>query len=123
MEIRILKDKFVVCKVQDYSEIDFSLDYVFLSKTPEEQSLVCRNLDLPENYIAIEEGWRGLKIEGILDFSLKGILYRISKILYREEIGIFVIFTYNTDYIFVKEENLEKAVFSLEKENYSIKRA
>ncbi|MDO5649072.1 MAG: ACT domain-containing protein [Gallicola sp.] len=121
MEIRILKDRFAVCKVQDYSEIDFSLEYVFLAKTPEEQSLVCRSLDLPKNCMAIEEGWRGLKIEGILDFSLKGILYRISKILYREEIGIFVISTYNTDYIFVKEEDLEKAVFSLQKENYSIK--
>lgn len=59
-----------------------------------------------------------LKIEGILDFSLIGILSKISTILANEKIGIFVVSTYNTDYILVKKENLEKAVESLKKENY-----
>lgn len=61
-----------------------------------------------------------LKIEGILDFSLIGILSKISTILASIKIGIFVVSTYNTDYILVKKENLEKAVEILKKENYEI---
>lgn len=122
MEMIVLKNEFSVCQVEDYSQVDFEREYIFTAQTTEEKSLLCRSEDVPENVIQKERGWRGLKIEGILDFSLKGILYRISKILYDENIGIFVVSTYNTDYIFVKEEDLEPAVLSLEKEQYKIKR-
>ncbi len=122
MEMIVLKNEFSVCQVEDYSQVDFEREYIFTAQTTDEKSLLCRIKDIPKNVIQKEKGWRGLKIEGVLDFTLKGILYRISKILYDENIGIFVVSTYNTDYIFVKEEDLEPAVLSLEKEQYKIRR-
>lgn len=120
MNLKILKEEFTVCKVENYDDVDFDGEFVFIAYTDEEKSLVCPTGILPQNIIQREDGWRGFRIEGVLDFSLKGILYKISKILYEEEIGIFVISTYNTDYIFVKEEDLHQATRSLEKEHYKI---
>ncbi|MBO6115435.1 MAG: ACT domain-containing protein, partial [Lachnospiraceae bacterium] len=66
-------------------------------------------------------GWRGFRIQGVLDFSLIGILSGISTILADNKIGIFAVSTYNTDYILVKEENFIKALEVLAKEGYEIK--
>ena len=78
-------------------------------KTDEEKSLVCLTEDVPDNTIEREDGWKAFRIEGILDFSLIGILSQISALLAENEIGIFAISTYNTDYILVKEKNYLKA--------------
>ena len=60
----------------------------------------------------------GFRIEGILDFSLTGILARISGILAEAGIGIFAVSTYNTDYILVKKENMRRAMEALAAAGY-----
>jgi len=70
---------------------------------------------------AREDGWKGFRIEGILDFSLIGILSKISAILADNKIGIFAVSTYNTDYILVKEGDLERAAQALSKAGYVVK--
>lgn len=62
----------------------------------------------------------GYRIEGVLDFSLIGILAKISTCLAENDIGIFAISTFNTDYILTKAENFEKAVKTLEAQGYKI---
>ena len=60
----------------------------------------------------------GYRIEGVLDFSLIGILAKISTCLAENGIGILAISTFNTDYILTKAENFEKAVKTLEAKGY-----
>ena len=62
-----------VCKVKNIDDIDLSKEFYFIGKTDEEISLVCETNDVPENTIEREDGWRGFRIQGILDFSLIGI--------------------------------------------------
>lgn len=102
-----------VCKVKDYSQVDLSQDFCFIGKTDCENSLVCATDCVPTNTIEREDGWRAFRIVGTLDFSLIGILSKISTILANEKIGIFAISTFNTDYILVKAENFEKALSAL----------
>ena len=71
----------------------------FLGKTDEEISLVCETQYKPSNCTAEEDGWRGFRIKGELDFSLIGILSKISTILAEAKVGIFAVSTYNTDYM------------------------
>ena len=78
-----------VCKVKNIDDIDLSKEFYFIGKTDEEISLVCETNDVPENTIEREDGWRGFRIQGILDFSLIGILSKLSGILADNEIGIF----------------------------------
>jgi hypothetical protein len=81
---------------------------------------VCKTEDTPPGTIERDDGWRGFRIQGVLDFSLIGILSKLSGILAKHNIGIFAVSTYNTDYILVKEENYERALSVLEAEGYRI---
>lgn len=63
----------------------------------------------------IEPGWRALKIAGPLDFSLVGVISELSGILADNQVSVFVLSTYSTDFILVKEQQLKTAVASLQK--------
>ena len=67
-----------------------------------------------------DDGWKAFRIQGVLDFSLIGILSKISSVLAENEIGIFAISTFNTDYILTKEENFGRAIEVLSKAGYQI---
>ena len=121
MELKIIDNDFSICKVEDLSQIDYSDEFWFVSKTDEEISLVCNTKFIPENAIQCDKGWKGFRIEGVLDFSLIGILSKISTLLAENKIGIFVVSTYNTDYILTKEENFDKSIKVLEGNGYIIK--
>ena len=73
MKLKKLPYNFSVCKVADLSAIKLSADFFFVGRTDEELSLVCRTEDVPENTVERDDGWRGFRIEGVLDFSLIGI--------------------------------------------------
>ncbi len=99
MELKIIPREFSVCKVSDYSQVDLNQPFVFTGSTDEEKSLVCPIPFVPLNTITREDGWRAFRIEGVLEFSLIGILSKISSVLAENGIGIFAISTFNTDYI------------------------
>lgn len=122
MELQIINKDFSVCKVQDYSMVTIKDEFCFIGKTDEENSLVCQTDKVPENIAERDDGWRAFRINGILDFSLIGILSRISSLLAENKIGIFAISTYNTDYIFTKTENFEKAISVLKNNGYIVKK-
>lgn len=120
MKLKILPDTFTVCRVEKITDIDMNPDIYFIGKTDEELSLVCRTEDVPENTLERDDGWRSFRIEGVLDFSLIGILSKLSTILAENGIGIFAISTFNTDYILVKAENFDQAMNVLEEAGYEI---
>lgn len=91
-----------------------------MGKTDEEYSLVCITEDTSVNTVERDDGWKGFRIQGMLDFSLIGILSKLSGILSDNKIGIFVVSTFNADYIFVKEENFDKALNVLATAGYEI---
>lgn len=109
MEIKKIDKNFSICKVTDFSKVNLDSEYCFIAKTDEEMSLVCITENTPDNTIERDDGWRAFRIEGVLDFSMIGILSEISTLLAQNQIGIFAISTYNTDYILVKEENYLRA--------------
>lgn len=119
--LEILQPRFSVCKVIDYSDVDLRKPFCFTGTTDEENSLVCPEALVPENTTERDDGWKGFRIIGQLDFSLIGILARISKLLAEGGIGIFAISTYNTDYILTKEENFTKAMKVLQSAGYEVR--
>ena len=99
---------------------EFLLKIADVLQTDEELSLVCKTEDTPAETIKRDDGWKGFRIQGMLDFSIIGILSKLSGILAENEIGIFAVSTYNTDYILVKKENFERALRILASEGYTI---
>lgn len=120
MELKKLEYNLTVCKLENMSEFDITKEFYFFAKTDEEISLVCKTEDTPVNTSERDDGWKAFRIQGVLDFSLIGILSKLSGILADNKIGIFAVSTYNTDYILIKEENFEKAMDVLASEGYTI---
>ena len=120
MELKRLEYGLSVCKVAEITEINTGSDFYFIGKTDEELSLVCKTEDAPSSTIERDDGWRGFRIQGVLDFSLIGILSKISGILADNGIGIFAVSTFNTDYSLVKNEDYERAMDVLAAEGYEI---
>lgn len=120
MTLEILPQKFTVCQVRRIPPQLLETAMCFIGRTDHELSLVCPTEYVPAQPLAREDGWRGFRIEGTLEFSLVGILSHISGILASEGIGIFAISTYDTDYILLKEQALEQAVKVLQRDGYSI---
>lgn len=118
--IQPLEEVFSVCKVEDYSGVEVGQKYCFTGCTDEENSLVCPLENVPDNTTERDDGWRCFRIKGVLDFSLIGILARISKIMASNGIGIFAISTFNTDYILVKEKDYKNALSYLKSSGYKI---
>ena len=120
MKLRKLPYELSVCKLSAMDDINLSMDFFFVGKTDEEISLVCRTEDVPASAIDREDGWRGFRFDGEIDFSLVGILSGITGILAEYEISIFAMSTFNTDYILVKAVDFIKAVDVLVETGYTI---
>ncbi len=120
MELQRLAHEFSICRVLSLDEINTDADFCFTAKTDEEISVVCPIENIPVHTAARDDGWRAFRIEGVLDFSLIGILAKISSILADNNIGIFAVSTYNTDYIFTKRESFDKACRLLADAGYTI---
>lgn len=120
MELKKFEYDLTVCKIASEKDIDLSKEFFFIGKTDEEISLVCLTKDVPDNTIERDDGWKGFRIQGVLDFSLIGILSKLSGILADNKIGIFAVSTYNTDYILVKSENFDKAMDVLSAKGYKV---
>ncbi|MDF2984548.1 MAG: amino acid-binding protein [Eubacterium sp.] len=122
--MKLFKERFGVCRLEKEALIpEWAINSHFFSitKTADELSIVCNQDNIPKG-IKCEKDWRILKVEGILDFSLIGILSSISSILAFNNISIFTISTYDTDYILVKEKDIYNAAKALSSEKYEIVR-
>jgi hypothetical protein len=109
--ISVLKDDYKVCRLNAFDGIpEWVLDTPLssITRTAEELSIVCPNQVAPEQ-LKSEQEWKCLKIHGPLGFDEVGIISSLTKVLADAEISVFVLSTFETDYILVKRMNLEKA--------------
>ena len=120
MRLEKLRYDLSVCQVKDLADVN---DFLFLSKTDKELSVVCEIAKVPENTINREDGWTAFRVEGSLEFSLVGILADLSHCLADAGISIFAVSTYDTDYILVKKDNWDKAKSALLNAGYEITEA
>ena len=120
MKIKKLDPVFCICKLRDFSRVNWETPFCFAACTDEEKSLVCPVESVPEDALVRDDGWRAFRIQGMLDFSLVGILAKISALLAAEGIGIFAVSTYNTDYILTKSESFDRAIAVLANAGYEI---
>jgi hypothetical protein len=122
LTMKLLKEKYGVCRLDKKDLIPAWAqegEFFSITKTLDELSIVCIEDNIPRD-IKCEKDWRILKIEGPLDFALIGILASISTILAQKGISIFAISTYDTDYILVKDSEIDNAIEALVNENYEI---
>ena len=91
MELKKLEYDLTICKITSFDEINLSKKFFFIGKTDEEIFLVCLEEDAPENTTERDDGWKAFRIQGMLDFSLVGILSELSSILAKNKIASCII--------------------------------
>jgi len=122
-KLTILPEVFSICRLAKGSGIpDWAgaAHFVSITRTPQELSVVCPEIQVPEG-IQRDAGWRCLKVEGPLDLSATGVLASLTSPLAQEGISVFAVSTYDTDYLLVKEGNLEKTVKVLSQNGHQVR--
>lgn len=114
MKLELFTERFSVCKLKDLSDLDLpriAKEYglLFLGVTQEEISLVAPEPSVPDRFSVREDGWRAFRVAGNLDFSMIGILAKLTELLAKADVSVFAVSTFDTDYLLIKETALEKA--------------
>jgi hypothetical protein len=89
------------------------------TRTDSELSIVCREEDVPADASA-ERGWCALEVAGPLDFSLTGVVSSLVGPLAEAEVPLFVLSTFETDYLLVRERDLRRSVDALVAAGHSV---
>jgi len=111
----ILPDKLAVCRLAveaPFPEWARPGDLLAFIRSRAELTVVCVERLVPPEVVA-ERGWRALQVQGPLDFALVGVLAAITAPLAAAGVSIFALSSYDTDYILVKEDALERAIQAL----------
>jgi hypothetical protein len=119
LTLSLMPDSYAVCRLAPDSKVPewaYQGSFYSISKTSDELSIVVDQRFAPAG-IKKAENWKGFKIEGPLDFSITGILAALSKTLADNQIPLFCVSTFDTDYILVESKYYEKAKMVLAKEN------
>ena len=115
MNFRVLGELLAVCRLAANADIPEWVEarkFHCVTRTADELSIVCIENNLPEDVIA-ERGWVALKLEGPFPFSMTGVLASFLQPLAQARIPIFAISTFDTDYVLLKQQDLERALAAL----------
>ena len=94
-------------------------DVFSVTRTVEELSVVCRQEMVPSGTQA-EVGWRCLRVAGAMPFTLVGVLASLTRPVAAAGVGVFVVSTFDTDYLFVKEAEFATAVAALRRAGHLV---
>ena len=123
LSLAILPERFAVCQFSPDGPLPRPLPgcrFWSLTCTDDEMSLVLPEDDVPADFRA-ERGWRCLKILGILNFAMVGVLAALSSALALASVSVFVVSTYQTDYLLVRAGDLERAVATLRERGHRVR--
>ncbi len=123
LRLSVLQERLAVCWLEPRAEIPpwaTSAPFFCVARTPDELSVVCPEEHVPVG-ITCERGWRALKLRGPFGFELTGVLASVAAPLARCEIGILAIATYDTDYVLVKEDQLDAAIAALRERGHEVR--
>jgi hypothetical protein len=115
LKLRLLEGRYAVCRLDPGENVPAwagAGEFHSVTRTADELSVVCAESAVPAG-AKCESGWLVFQVEGQLEFALTGILVAVAKPLADAGVSIFAVSTFDTDYVMVKEENLEKSVRAL----------
>ena len=120
--LHLQPEHYAICRLPAQSRIPSWAEgdgFSAIVRTEDELSIVCLKERVPDG-IRSEREWRVFKVEGPLDFSQIGVLAALSGSLAHVGVSIFVISTYETDYLMVIERHLTQAVEALEGDGHQV---
>src|SRR5262245_983421 len=110
----LLADRYAIARLGAADPVPAWLrgDFVSITRTAAELSIVCCEDALPGNARAAR-GWRCLRLQGPFALDETGVAAEFTRLLAAANVSVFVIATFDTDYVLVPEKSIERAVSAL----------
>ena len=115
LTLDVIPGSYAICRLDPGGAIpSWALTGRFFSvtRTAYEMSVICELAAAPTGVLA-ERGWRGVAVQGPLDLSAIGILAGLTGALASASVSTVAVSTYDTDYLFVRDADLQRAVRAL----------
>ncbi len=122
LRLTLLPDRLAVCRLGPADPVPawaHAGAFASITRTPEELSIVCAEAAVP-SAVRQEDGWRAFVLAGPLDFALTGVVAALAEPLARAGVPIFVVSTFDTDYLLVKHVRLDDAIATLEAAGHGV---
>ena len=123
LSLRVIQSTLAIVRLPPGSDLpgwaEDSGDFMSLVRTPDETSVVCDARKVPES-VRAERGYRGLRVEGTVPFEATGVLASLAVPLANAGVPIFVISTYDTDYLLLPAEKMSTAIRALRESGHSV---
>jgi hypothetical protein len=120
--LTVLGEWLSICRLDAGEEVPAwatETSFFSVTRTRDELSVVCPEDVVPEG-ITRERGWRAFRLEGPFDLSMVGVLASVASPLAEAGASIFAVSTFDTDYVLVREEQLDLAVDTLRASGHKV---
>lgn len=118
--ICVKKERYAICQLSSVPDLYKIHGFSTVSVTGKEISLVCEQKSIPETAAKVSDNWVMFEVMGKLDFSVVGLIAEISTALARNNVPIYAVSTFDTDYFLVKAVHMEKAIDALVTTGYPV---
>jgi hypothetical protein len=121
IRLRILEGIYAVARLRPSDPIPSWADgngLVSISRNDDELSIVCLRDRIPQG-VQVDDGWSSLKFQGPFAFDETGIVLSVIEPLSKNDIGIFVVSTFDGDHLLVKASDLDRVVDLLVRAGHS----
>ena len=117
LELDVLPGVFAVCRLDPAAATPAG--FWSVTRTADELSVICAEDAIPDGAVA-ERGWRALRVAGPLDFALTGVAAALTAPLAAAGVSVLPVATFDTDYLFVREASLARALAALAAAGHSV---
>lgn len=116
--LALLDGRFAVCRMDPKERtpawvLEMPAQLVALIRTPSEVCILCDEADVPRTATAVERGFRAFVLDGTVPHAVSGVLSNLTQPLAAAGISVFSLFTYDTNYLLVKEADVGRAAQAL----------
>ena len=121
LRISVLPLRLAVCRLPAEAALPSWLrgSFTSVTRTPYELSIVCDDDAVPAD-VQAERGWRALQVEGPIPFEVTGVAAALVAPLAEAKISVFLLATFDTDYLLLKDEVFDAAVAVLRTRGHDI---
>jgi hypothetical protein len=111
---RLLPERLAICRLPADAAVPAwpRGPFVAITRTPDELSIVCDERSVPAG-VTSAAGRRGLGITGTVDFATIGVIAGLTTPLAEARVSVFVVSTYDTDWILVQQHDLDTTLRTL----------
>lgn len=114
LAMSLYKPRYAVCRFEPDADVPAWVggNLVSVTRTPNELSILCEESIVPKE-VPSAGGWRALEVDGPLAFSMVGVLSSVVGPLAEADVSVFVMSTFDTDYVLMHQDDLERGVKAL----------